>query len=60
MIVYFHTNKNLQENQCYIYTGTCGIYIIPHLYLLNKKNKQTEETTQLLFMFYMHNVQWTM
>lgn len=44
MIVYFHTNKNLQENQCYIYTGTFGIYIIPHLYLLNKKTNRGNHT----------------
>lgn len=45
MIVNFHTIKNLQKNQFYIFTGTCGIYIILNLYL------QTEEITQFLFMF---------
>lgn len=43
------------------------LYLYRNLWHLNyspplsiEQKKQTEETTQFLLMFYMHNVQWTM
>lgn len=43
----------------YLYRNLWHLYYSPPLSIEPKK-KQTEETTQFLFMFYMHNVKWTM